>query len=202
MYSGLPAAGNGSAFLTLYGYQRIICMLTTERLIIRPFLESDYGDLHEYLSLKEIYRFEPGQPVTIEETKKLCRERSEGTDFWAVTLRDEKKKLIGHVSFIQVEPKLFMTWEIGFIFNPAFQNNGYATEASRALIIYAFKELDIHRIVGFCSTENIASQRVLEKCGMTKEGLLRKNAFFQKDKDGKPLWLNSYEYAILADDVI
>ena len=177
-------------------------MLTTERLIVRPFLESDYSDLHEYLSLKEIYRFEPGEPITIAKAKELCRERSEGTDFWAVALRNEKKKLIGHVSFIQVEPKSFMTWEIGFIFNPAFQDKGYATEASRALIIYAFKELNAHRIVGFCSTENMASRRVLEKCRMTREGLRRKNAFFRKDKNGKPIWLNSYEYAILADDVI
>jgi ribosomal-protein-alanine N-acetyltransferase len=198
----MPAAGNGSAFLTLSSYQKVIRMLTTERLIVRPFLEIDYNDLYEYLSLEEIYRFEPGEPVTLDEAKELCQERSEGTDFWAVTLRDEKKKLIGHVSFIQVEPKLFMTWEIGFIFNPAFQNKGYATEASCALINYSFNELNAHRVVGFCSTENIASQKVLEKCGMMKEGLRRKNAFFRKDKNGKPVWLNSYEYAILADDVI
>jgi RimJ/RimL family protein N-acetyltransferase len=175
-------------------------MLTTERLIIRSFQESDYADLHEYLSLKEIYRFEPGEPVTIDGAKQLCLERAEGTDFRAVTLRDGNKKLIGHVSFIQTEPKVFMTWEIGFIFNPAFQNKGYATEASRAIINHAFKELNVHRIIGFCSTENIASQRVLEKCGMTREGLRRKNAFFHKDTDGKPLWLDSYEYAILAED--
>ena len=177
-------------------------MLTTERLIIRSFLESDYADLYEYLSLKETYRFEPGEPVTIEEAKQLCLERSQMDDFWAVILKVKSKKLIGHVSFIQIEPKSFMTWEIGFIFNPAFQNKGYATEASRAMINHAFKNLNAHRVVGFCSTENIASRRVLEKCGMTREGLRRKNAFFRKDKDGKPLWLDSYEYAILADDAV
>ena len=177
-------------------------MLTTERLIVRPFQESDYKDLHEYLSLEEIYQFEPGEPISLEETKKLCLERSKGTDFWAVTLKDGDKKLIGHVSFIQSEPRFFMTWEIGFIFNPAYQKQGYATEASRALIAYAFKELNAHRVVGFCSTENIASCRVLEKCGMMREGLLRKNAFFHKDKNGQPVWLDSYEYAILAEELL
>ena len=176
-------------------------MLTTERLIIRPFSESDYTDLYEYLSLQETYRFEPGEPVSLEKAKQLCIERSEGTDFHAVTLKDGNRKLIGHVFFTQKEPKHFLTWEIGFIFNPAFQNMGYATEASRALIVHAFKKLNTHRVVGFCSTENIASQRVLEKCGMTREGLQRKNAFFRKDGDGNPVWLNSYQYAILADDV-
>ncbi len=174
-------------------------MLTTERLIVRPFLESDFKDLHEYLSLKETYRF-GGEPMSLEEVKKLCMEKAGGTDFWAVTLKDESKKLIGHLSFIRSEPEHFLTREIGFIFNPAFQNNGYATEASRALIQYAFTKLGVHRIVGFCSTENIASWRVMEKCGMTREGLRRKNAFFRKDKDGQPVWLDSYEYAILTED--
>ena len=175
-------------------------MLSTERLVIRHFLDSDYKDLHEYLSLEETYRFEPGQPVSLEEAKKIASDRAGGTDFWAVALKDDNKKLIGHVSLIRSEPSFFMTWEIGFIFNPSFQNNGYATEASRALIDHAFRELNAHRVVGFSSTENPASWRVLEKCGMTREGLLRKNAFFHKNKDGRPRWFDSYQYAILAED--
>ena len=104
-----------------------------------------------------------------------------------------------HFNFID-ERKNFLTWEIGFIFNPSFQNQGYATEASRALINYAFRELGAHRVVGFCSRENTASWRVLEKCGMTREGLRRKNAFFRKDKDGRPVWQDSYQYAVLEED--
>jgi ribosomal-protein-alanine N-acetyltransferase len=175
-------------------------MLSTESLIIRRFSEKDYKDLHEYLSLKEIYQFEPGKPLTLEEAKKLCTERAEGTDFWAVTLKEKGKKLIGHISLIPTEPETFLTWEIGFIFNPAFQNKGYASEAAQALISYAFMQLGAHRVVGNCSPQNIPSWRVLEKCGMKREGLLRKNVFFRKDINGKPHWLDSYEYAILAED--
>ena len=177
-------------------------MLATDRLIIRPFLESDYADLYEYLSLEETYRYEPGKPITKDEAKKIAAERAGGTDFWAVTLKENKEKLIGHVSLIQTEPKQFRTWEIGFIFHPDFQNKGYATEASRAVIDYSFRELDAHRVVGYCSTENTPSWKVLEKCGMTREGLGRKNVFFRKDKSGKPHWLDSYEYAILAEDTV
>jgi ribosomal-protein-alanine N-acetyltransferase len=190
VHTSLPTARHGSAFL----------VLTTERLIIRPFQESDYKDLHGYLSLKETYRFEPGEPISLEKAKEIAAERARGTEFWAVTLKDESKTLIGHVSFIQIEPKDFLTWEIGFIFNPSFQNKGYATEASRALIANAFKKLKAHRVVGYCSPENIPSWKVLEKCGMTREALRRKNAFFRKDENGEPIWFDSYEYAILAED--
>jgi len=176
-------------------------MLSTERLIIRPFLASDYVDLHEYLSLKETYQFEPGEPISLKEAKKIASQRAKGKDFWAVTLKDNKK-LIGHISFIQTEPKFFLTWEIGYIFNPVFQNKGYASEAVGAIIKYAFTKLGAHRIVGHCTPENIPSWRVLEKCGMKWEGLLRENIFFRKDRNGKPHWLDSYVYAILAEDLI
>jgi RimJ/RimL family protein N-acetyltransferase len=174
-------------------------MITTERLIIRPFQKTDYQDLYEYLSLKEIYKYEPGEPVSLEEAKKLSMERAGGHNFWAATLK-ENKKLIGHVSFIQTEPKHFLTWEIGYIFSPKYQNKGYATEASRAVINYAFKKLGTHRIVAYCSQDNPASWKVLEKCGMRKEGSFKKNVYFHLDENRKPKWFDSYQYALLCEE--
>lgn len=164
-------------------------------------MESDFRDLHEYLSSEEIYRFEPGKPISVGEAKILCRERSKGTEFLAAALKSDSLKLVGHVSFIQEGPRHFLTWEIGFIFNPAYQNKGYATEASRAIIRYAFDKMEAHRIVAYCSTENAASWKVLEKCGMKLEGTRRQNAYFQLDENGQPCWTDSYAYAILKDDL-
>jgi len=175
-------------------------MIFTEHLIIRPFLETDYSDLHEYLSLEEIYRYEPGEPISLEESRKITAERAKGSDFWAVTLASNSKKLIGHISLLQTDPDRFLTWEIGFIFSPAFQNKGYASEAAGAMITYAFTELGAHRVVGHCNPENVPSWRVLEKCGMRREGLLRKDAFFREDKYGNPNWTDTYVYALLAED--
>jgi [ribosomal protein S5]-alanine N-acetyltransferase len=175
-------------------------LISTERLLVRPFLKTDYHDLYEYLSLPEIYRFEHGQPITLEEARKECRQRAKGNMFWAAVLKDGPKKLIGHVSFYQTEPKFFLTWEIGYIFNPAYQNKGYATEASRAIIKFAFTELGAHRVVAHCSPENTPSWKVLENCGMKREGMARKNFLIRNDENGKPIWLDSYEYAILEDE--
>jgi len=176
-------------------------MLVTDLLVIRPFHETDYSDLYEYLSIEETYRFEPGNPVSMDEAKKYALERSNSINWWAVTLKsDIKHKLIGHISLFQTDLKVFRTWEIGYIFNPDYHNQGYATEACQAVFDHTFKELNAHRIVAHCSPENRASWRVLEKCGMTREGLLRKNTYFRIDDTGEPIWLDSFEYAILADD--
>jgi RimJ/RimL family protein N-acetyltransferase len=175
-------------------------MISTSRLLIRQFQEQDYRSLFEYLSNPIIYRFEPGEPISLEKARELTLERAQGTDFWAVVLKNDLK-MVGHLYFKQIEPKEFLTWELGYIFNPAFQNKGYATESAYGLIQYGFEHLGIHRVIAHCNPENIASWRVLEKIGMKREGYFRKNVFFHTTPDGSPLWIDTYEYAILKEDI-
>jgi ribosomal-protein-alanine N-acetyltransferase len=175
-------------------------MIQTPRLIIRSFQEQDYPALFEYLSDPTVYRFEPGEPVTLEQARALALERSKGNIFWAVALKGEDK-LVGHLYFTQTEPKEFLTWELGYIFNPIYQNKGYATEASAALVRYGFEHFGIHRVMAHCNPQNVASWRVLEKIGMTREGSFRQNVYFHTDKLGQPLWTDTYEYAMLREDI-
>ena len=114
----------------------------------------------------------------------------------AVELRSERK-LIGHISILPVAPKEFLTYELGYIFNPAYRHRGYATEAARAAVGYCFAELGAHRIVGNCNPVNEASWKVLERCGMRREGTLRQN--FRKEGPSGP-WTDTYVYAMLASD--
>ena len=175
-------------------------MLESKRLYIRSFEKSDWNDLYEYLSLQEIYRFEPGAPITEKEAQKLTEERSKTESFKAVILK-ENKKMIGHLYFNHTQPEHFMTWELGYIFNPKFYNFGYATEASREIIRYAFAELKAHRIIANCNPNNTPSWKLLEKIGMRKEGFFKKKDFFRRDEKGNPLWLNCYQYAILEEEI-
>jgi len=175
-------------------------MIHTTRLIVRPFQPEDYPSLYEYLSDPSVYLFEPGEPVSLERARELAIERSQGSEFWAVILA-ATQQMVGHLYFAQTEPKEFLTWELGYIFNPLFHNQGYATESAQALVRYGFEHLGIHRVVAHCNPENIASWRVLEKVGMRREGHFRKNVFFRREADGSPMWVNSYEYAILKDEV-
>jgi RimJ/RimL family protein N-acetyltransferase len=177
-----------------------IFMIHTSRLLIRQFTEQDYKSLFEYLSNPSIYIYEPGEPISLEAAREIAKKRSQNNDFWAVILNNTGE-LVGHIFFKQTEPAEFLTWELGYIFNPVFQNKGYATESSNALIPYGFKHWGIHKVVANCNPENIASWRVLEKIGMAREGLIRKNVYFKRDDDGNPKWTDTLTYGILKDDI-
>lgn len=170
-----------------------------DRIVVRKFVAADWEDLYEYLSLAETYIFEPGDPISIEEAKVLSLERSSSNSFHAVSLKGNGK-LVGHLYLGQEDPKDFMTWELGYIFNPEYQNQGLCTEASRLILDYAFNVLKAHRVNAFCDPLNVASWRVLEKIGLNREGLFKKKAFFRRDKDGHPLWHDCLAYGIIDED--
>ena len=174
-------------------------MIETQRLIIRPFQPQDGAALHAYLSNPAIYQYEPGEPISLERAMELAAERSLSKNFWAVVLK-KTKVLVGHLYFHQIDQPEFLTWELGYIFNPAYHNQGFASESSAALIAYGFAHWGIHRVAAYCNPENVASWRVMEKIGMRREGLMRKNVSFRRDADGTPLWEDSYAYALLAEE--
>ncbi len=81
--------------------------------------------------------------------------------------------------------------EIGYELNPAHWGHGYATEAARCVLNFAFKQLRVHRVWATCIADNQASVRVLEKLGMQPEGRLRENTWM------KERWWDTLIYAIL-----
>ncbi len=174
-------------------------ILETERLIIRRFKKDDWKDLYEYLSNEEVVKYEPYEVFTEEECKEEAIWREKQDFFWAVCLK-ENNKLIGNVYFQQQQPKEFLTWEIGYVFNSAFYGKGYATEACKRVLKYAFEELGTHRVIGNCNPENTSSWRLMERLLMRREGHFRKPAFFKRTIDGKEIWHDAYQYSILEED--
>ncbi len=176
-------------------------MMQTERLIIRNFRADDWEDLYEYLSQKEVLKYEPEGVSDREDCKKKAIERSNGSIFLAVCLKSSDK-MIGHIYFDQTDPPEFLTWEIGYIFNPTFYGKGYATEACQRILQFGFEENHAHRIIAMCSPENTASWKLLERLFMRREGHHKQKAFFRISDDGKPIWHDAYQYAILSEEWI
>lgn len=92
----------------------------------------------------------------------------------------------------------FLQASASFIFNPKYQNKGYCTEASAALIEYAFNSLSAHKVVAYSNPKNIASWKVLEKLGMEREGHFKERGFFRCDPKGKPIWHDCFAYGVLT----
>lgn len=166
--------------------------LETERLILRGFRLSDLADLHEFLSDEETVRFEPYNPMDMEEAEKALAWRLESDEMIAVELK-ESGKLIGNVYLGKRE---FLSLEIGYVFNRAFWGKGYALESCHALMEQAFSD-GAHRIYAECDPLNDNSWRLLEALGFTREAHLHSNVYFQKDENGHPVWKDTYIYAIL-----
>jgi [ribosomal protein S5]-alanine N-acetyltransferase len=173
--------------------------LPTPRLIVRAFQPEDGRDLYEYLSDERVYRFEPGEPVELEQAQISATSMSTSLDFWAVELRAEQK-VIGQVFFQHLQPEYLMTWELGYILSPRYQRQGYASEAAAALVRYGFSTGQVHRAVAHCNPENTASWKLLEKIGFRREGLHRQDNFFRRDAAGQPLWIDTFVYAKLAGE--
>lgn len=144
--------------------------LETERLIITKFDLSMAEAVHKNSLDEDNRRFVPDEVFeTIEEAKETieflmgCYESGEGPLVYPVLLKDRTN--IGYVQLVPVEEGV----EVGYHIAKEFTGAGYATEALKALLEFAKSEKKLDKVYGICISENVASKKVLEKCGFEKE---------------------------------
>lgn len=174
--------------------------LETERLLLRPYAAGDFDALHAIQSSEVVARWLYHAPRGAEETRRLLRAKIAGGELhqegdWlsaAVTLRSSGE-LVGDVALRWVS-ELHRCGEIGFAFHPDHQGRGYATEAARALLPFAFETLGLHRLIGRTEARNTGSARVLEKLGMRLEAHLVENEWVKGE------WQSELDYALLASE--
>lgn len=148
--------------------------LETERLRLRQFTPDDGDNLVELDSDPLVRRFldMPDAPTFEDAQQTLARfrdwyARGEMYGYWAL---EEKASgaFIGWFHFRPFRPKPEEI-ELGYRLKQAYWNRGYATEMSRALLRKGFEEANLPRIVAITLADNLASQRVMQKIGMTLE---------------------------------
>jgi len=167
--------------------------ITTSRLMIRKFSTNDWQDVFRYTSNSKVMHYIPEGVMTEEKAKQFVTDNlGENAEYFPVILIEENK-LIGHLVFL----KYFgaHTYEIGWVFDPNYCNKGYASEAAKAMLVYGFEHMKIHRIIATCQPENIPSYKVMEKIGMRREG------YFKKCIPAGDGWWDEYYYAILREEM-
>ena len=150
--------------------------IQTERLTLRKVCVDDALAIFEgYAQDPEVTRFMIWKPhKNIQETEQFlsaCQElwREEKDFAYAITLK-RNSQLIGMFAVHPMKLKI----EVGYGMARAFWGKGYMTEALREVIDWALAQPDIFRVQATCDVENIGSARVMEKAGMTCEGILRR----------------------------
>ena len=129
----------------------------SERLILRRYKKDDMLDLFEYLSDKEVVKYEPYKPLSFDEVKENLEWRIGTDEMIAVELKSSHK-MIGNV---YMGKRDFEALEIGYVFNRNYWGKGYAAESCKALIRQAFSN-GVHRIYAECDPGNKNSWKLLE----------------------------------------
>ena len=144
-------------------------ILTTERLILRGWEDSDYLDLYEYAS-NELVGPNAGWPAhkNLEESQSIIKMFIQSEDTYTIVLKSENK-VIGSIGLHYRTPdeslKDLNQREIGYVLNPKYWGNGYVPEAVMCLVKYGFEQMKLDLVWCGHYDFNERSKRVVEKCG-------------------------------------
>lgn len=149
--------------------------ILTERLVLRPPTLEDSERLFCLMTDENLTRFLTWEPhVDIEQTKGLIKcfidqQNDDKGYHWCITINST---VVGLVSLIDVKRKI-RTWtlnraELSYWIGTDYQGNGYATEASRAVLEFGFDNLGFHKILVAHADKNIHSEKICKKLGFIK----------------------------------
>ena len=144
--------------------------IETERLIITKFDLSMAESVHKNSLDEDNRRFVPDEVFeTVEDAKETIEflmtvyESGDGPLVYPVLLNDGTN--VGYVQFVPIDED----YEVGYHIGEEYTKKGYATEALKAFLPVIMAKMGIDKVYGICVSENVASKKVMEKCGFQKE---------------------------------
>ena len=144
--------------------------IKTSRLTITTFSLDMAQSVYENSQDDDTRRFVPDEVYdSAEEAREAIEflisryDSTDGPFVYPIITNDSKN--IGYIQLCQIDDG---SWEIGYHIAKQFTGHGYATEAVKAFLPAMAKKLNIKEVYGICLAENIASERVLEKCGFVQ----------------------------------
>ena len=153
--------------------------LHTARLRLRPFNDTDADPLFALHSSAYVLRYWDAPPwserARAERFLTACRQmEEEGSGARLAMDRVSDSSFLGWCSLTRWNPD-YRSASLGYCLGDAAWGHGYATEAARSVLQWAFATLDLNRVQAETDTRNAASARVLEKLGFVREGTLRED---------------------------
>ena len=179
-------------------------IIETERLILRPFLQTDAADVYEYLREPAVNCFAYMKLNSLDEAEKEMKKRIGETEYYFAIVLKESGKVIGEIEAYPEtgephadENAVRDTFSPCWMLNINYQSKRYAFEAAYAFFDYLFQQKGARRIYAYTEDYNRSSQHLCEKLGMRREGVFLEFVSFVKNPDGTPRYENTVQYAIL-----
>lgn len=162
----------------------------TERLVLRRFRLADAEQFAAYRSDPVVARFQSWEPpMPLAEARETVERFAQGDPSapgWFQYAVERDSVLIGDVA-LKLHENL-MQGELGYTFATQYQGKGYASEAVRGLLDHLFVERGLHKVSAECDVRNVASARLLERVGFTREGLRPEHTWFKGEWTDDLLW--------------
>jgi len=172
--------------------------LSTQRLLLRKMTMADAQDIYEYSSDPEVSRHVLWDAHrSLHDSRAYLRYilrqyRNAEPSSWGIVLK-QTNRLIGTIGFMWWNQENHSA-EVGYSLARSQWNRGLMTEALWAVLRFGFEEMRLHRIEAQHEIDNPASGRVMEKCGMRQEGVLRGRLY------NKGRYVDVALYAILMEE--
>jgi [ribosomal protein S5]-alanine N-acetyltransferase len=173
--------------------------LTTRRLILDDLTRGDLHCLHRIARDSTVMKFvliwfENDEQIAAFLQHAIDESIREDPLDYVLAIRTRENRAFAGFASIEVEPNQRTTAEVGCVLAPEYWGDGYALEIIRALLAFGFDKLCLHRIFGKCDDLNLASARVLEKCGLTYEGTIREHVWLRDH------WRSTRYFGMLAEE--
>lgn len=177
-------------------------LIETERLSLRRFnrrdvtsleegVRSSLADLNEWLPWAHMDYTRDDAVAFVRDSIQAWRE-AKAFDF-AIRRRDDADKHLGNISIWQTS-RTGRIGEIGYWIRTDLNGRGFATEATEALMRVGFDTLGLHKLTLRIAVGNIGSERVAEKLGFTREGVLREELLIRGN------WVDHTLYSMLEGE--
>ncbi len=157
-------------------------ILETDRLNLKPPTLADALDFFEIRSNHEFMKYIGRHPIThILEAEKYIQRILDGFNSrtglsWKICEKGSDK-LIGYIGFWSIDYTHFRT-KIGYGLHQDYHRKGYLTEALNTLTHFTFNELGLHSVLAEADDKNVATIKLLEKCGFKKEAHFKESFYF------------------------
>jgi [ribosomal protein S5]-alanine N-acetyltransferase len=184
--------------------ERLIVMIDTKRLLLRPFKQDDFDLIFQLYSNERIMRYMPGNVMDREEAQRHLEQIIAEWSYvpqnafeMAIILKEIKEKIGRARVHLDHEQNEAM---IGWLLLEPYWGHGYATEITGALLDFCFHTLKVHRVTALCHPENIGSWKAMEKCKMRREAYRIQSRKYSHN--GIVTWEDELEYAILSAEYL